>query len=63
VQYQVGHLTFFEKDDPLFDSLEAAMTYVRRDFSHSDHPMGVWTDHTGGNELIAIYHEGKWFRG
>lgn len=60
--YQVGHLIHYQPDDPTFETLEEAEQYVIREFKYSDWPYGIWTGQDEGSELVAIYHDQKFFR-
>ena len=61
MKYQVGGLQYYKKDDPLFDTLEAAIKHAVQE-SYNDSPHGVWTDQDSGSELLVIVYMQEIFR-
>ena len=57
--FQVGHLIDLEDDDPIFESLEKAVTYTLKTFEYADWPVGIWRKEDG--ELIFIFYQGELF--
>lgn len=57
MNYQVGHLVYFEKDDPTFDDLKEAQIYAIEK-SIDDSPYGIWTSQDEGSMLEAIVYGG-----
>ena len=57
--FQVGDLTGYENDDPVFDSKQKAIGYAVKEFEFWDQPIGIWVK--GDGELVAIYHQGELF--
>ena len=58
-KFQVGHLTNFETDDPLFDTREDAEKHAQQEFPLSDFPVGLWR--FDGGELLGIWYQGEWY--
>lgn len=61
MKYQVGGLQYYEGDDPLFDTLEAAIKHAVQQ-SYNDGLWGIWTDQDSGSELLAIVYMQEVFR-
>lgn len=55
MEYQVGDLLHYEKDDPLFNTLEAAIKHAVQQ-SYNDGLWGIWTDQGSGSELLVIVY-------
>jgi hypothetical protein len=64
MKYQVGRLTNFHADDPVFDeykdAIECALKKNKED-KWSEVPIAVWASQEDGSELLAIICEGTTF--
>lgn len=58
-RHQIGHLELFQKDDPIFDSYNAAIDAAMQKSQDDESAFGIWHYDTG--ELVAIVHEGTLF--
>lgn len=61
--YQVGHLTHFEEDDPVYNSYEAAIhAAMSRSASEKGSPIAIWSGQGEGSELLVIVVNEEVFR-
>jgi hypothetical protein len=61
--YQVGSLMFFKPDDPKFNTLGECVKYVNSSPKNEVITYGIWgVGFDQGFELVAIIHEGQYFR-
>lgn len=57
--FQVGDLTNYQSDDPVFESEEDAIGYAVKEFEYWDQPVGIWEKDSG--DLLHIYHGAQLF--
>ena len=65
VAYQVGDLTAFQANDPVFTGecayIQALTQALSRSVENQDTPYGLWTTPDDGSELLVIVHNGEVF--
>jgi len=59
MMYQVGNLTYFKKDDPIFEDKEEAIQHAEA-LEDDYKPIGIWETDEG--ELLYIVYGGKLFQ-
>jgi len=60
--YQVGDLHHWRSDDPEFNTLGECVRFATDEDPDEQNTYGIWTGQTQGSELVAIVHEGHYFK-
>ncbi len=60
--YQVGYLLNWNANDPEFSTLGECFRFTKYEDPDMVHTYGIWTGQKQGSELVAIVHEGQYFK-
>lgn len=59
MKWQVGDLIDFTDEDPVFETLQAAIEHAETEsIALYEAYLGLWTSQDEGAELLAVYHQG-----